>query len=97
MNFDINKVICINFKSHDEIGLRSISEVYKLDYDALLRTKQRGTWKIWIERGGDFAIAAIDTNNEGDFYICERFCPLTKKERNIVKNIKPILTPRVPK
>lgn len=94
MKFDINKVICINFKRHDDIGLKSISEHYKLNYDALKRTKERGTWKIWIESGGDWAIAAIDTNNEGDFYICEKFCPLTTKERKLIKNIQPINTPK---
>ena len=95
MTFDINKVICINFHSHNEEQLNAISEVYKLDYEALLRTKKRGTWKIWIESGGDYAIAAIETKNEGDFYICERFCPLTKKERLQVQQIKPIKTPKL--
>ena len=94
MNFVITKVICINFKSHNEQQLKNISEVYLLSYDALLRTKNRGTHKIWIESGGDFAIAANETGNDGDFYICERFCPMTKKERQSIKNIKPIKTPK---
>lgn len=94
MKFNINKVICINLKSHNEDQLRNISEVYRLSYDALLRSKQRGTYKIWIEPGGDYAIAALETSNPDDFYICERFCPMTKKERESVKNIKPIPTPK---
>ena len=97
MKFNINKVICINLKSHNEDQLRNISEVYRLSYDALLRSKQRGTYKIWIEPGGDYAIAALETSNPDDFYICERFCPMTKKERESVKNIKPVSTPKLKK
>lgn len=95
--FNINKVICINLKSNSEKQLKDISEVYTLSYEALLRSKQRGTHKIWIEPGGNYAIAALETSNPDDFYICERFCPISKKEREMVKKIKPINSPKVKK
>lgn len=97
MKYNIDKVICINFTSHNEHHLKSISEVYKIGYDALLNTKSRGTKKIWIEIGGDYAIAAVETKNDDDFYICEKYCPLTKKEIKQIKSIKPIKTPKLPK
>ena len=40
MKFDINKVICISLKSHNEQQLKAISEVYKLDFDALEKSLQ---------------------------------------------------------
>jgi len=96
-SFNINKVICINLKSHDEKQLKKISEIYVLSYEALLRTKLRGTHKIWIEPGNSYAIAALETSNIEDFYICEKYCPISKKEREMVKKIKPITSQNLKK
>jgi hypothetical protein len=39
LNFNINKVICISLKSHNEQQLKAISEVYKLDFKTMVEIK----------------------------------------------------------
>jgi hypothetical protein len=95
MKFDINKVICISLKSHNEQQLKAISEVYKLDFKTLVDVKSDLS-KIWIEQGGDYAIAFITTDSDVP-QIAKRFCPITKKEKDALLNIKPIKTPKMPK
>jgi len=95
MKFDINKVICISLKSHNEQQLKAISEVYKLDFNALVKIK-KGSSKIWVEVGGDWVIAGCDIDST-EPSICERFCPITKKEKDALLKITPIKTPKMPK
>jgi hypothetical protein len=95
MKFDINKVICISLKSHNEQQLKAISEVYKLDFDALVKGKECSS-KIWIEAGGNYAIAfASSVDNKP--MISPKFCPITKKEKDALYKIQPIKTPKMPK
>ena len=95
MKFDINKVICISLKSHSDQQLKAISEVYKLDFNALIIVKDCSS-KIWVEAGGDWVIAGCDiVTNE--FSVCERFCPITKREKDSLLKIQPIKTPKMPK
>lgn len=99
MKFDINKVICINLNSHNEQQLKAISEVYKLDFDGLVKIKDcssKGSSKIWVEAGGDYVIAYIcevDNNPK----VNKMFCPITKKEKDALYKIQPIKTPKMPK
>jgi DNA-directed RNA polymerase alpha subunit len=94
MKFDINKVICISLKSHNDQQLKAISEVYKLDFNALVTVKGTSA-KIWVEAGGDYVIAFV--NSVGDTTVNSIFCPITKKEKDALLKITPIKTPKMPK
>lgn len=97
LSFNINKVICISLKSHNEQQLKAISETYLLSFESLLELKNKDVIKIWVETGGDWVIAAIDKAYPDDIYICEKYCPMTKKEYKSITKIKPIKTPKLSK
>jgi hypothetical protein len=95
MKFDINKVICISLKSHNDKQLKAISEVYKLNFNALITIKDCSS-KIWVEAGGDYVIAFVTVDNNVP-QVNDYFCPITKKERDALLKITPIKTPKMPK
>ena len=95
MKFNINKVICINLKSHNDQQLKAISEVYKLDFKTMVELKSDAS-KIWVEAGGDYLIAFTTTDSDTP-QIATRFCPITKKEKDALYKIQPIKTPKMPK
>jgi hypothetical protein len=96
MKFDINKVICISLKSHNDQQLKAISEVYKLDFDGLLKIKECSS-KIWVEAGGEYVIAFSVKSGDGTPEISDKFCPITKREKDTLLKITPIKTPKMPK
>jgi len=96
MKFDINKVICISLKSHNDKQLKAISEVYKLNFNALITIKDCSS-KIWVEAGGDYVIAFCVKSGDGTPEISDKFCPITKRERDALLKITPIKTPKMPK
>ena len=95
MKFDINKVICISLKSHNDQQLKAISEVYKLDFKTMVELKSDAS-KIWVEAGGDYLIAFTTVDSDTP-QIATRFCPITKKEKDALYKIQPIKTPKMPK
>lgn len=95
--FNIEKVICINLKSHNEQQLENIAETYLLSLEALIELKNKGVIRIWVESAGDWVIAAIDENRPNEMYICEKYCPMSKKESEKLLKIKPVKTPKTPK
>ena len=95
MKFNINKVICINLKSHNDQQLKAISEVYKLDFKTMVEIKSDLS-KIWVEASGDYLIAFTTTDSDTP-QIATRFCPITKKEKDALYKIQPIKTPKMPK
>lgn len=97
LKFDINKVICINLKSHNSEQLKAISETYLLSFEALKELKANEVIKIWVEIGGDWVISAVDASYPDTMYICEQYCPITKKETKALSKIKPIKTPKMKK
>ena len=94
LKFNLDKVICINLKSHNEQQLDNIANTYTLSLEALLELKYKGVLKIWVESAGDWVIAAIDEDRPEQMYICEKYCPITKKEAQKLMKIKPIKTPK---
>ena len=84
MKFDINKVICISLKSHNDQQLKAISEVYKLDFKTMVELKSDAS-KIWVEAGGDYVIAFV--NSVGDTTVNSIFCPITKREKDALLKI----------
>jgi len=96
MKFDINKVICISLKSHNDQQLKAISEVYKLDFNGLVASKEFSS-KIWVESGGDYAIAFITIAGDGKAVVNSKYCPITKREKDALLKITPIKTPKMSK
>jgi hypothetical protein len=97
MKFDINKVICISLKSHNDQQLKAISEVYKLDFASLVELKDTAS-KIWAEINGDYVIAFVNkSDKDGQVVVSSKFCPITKKEKDALVKINPIKTPKMPK
>ncbi len=96
MEFNINKVICIRLKSHNEQQLKAISEVYRLDFQALVNSKEFSS-KIWVEANGSYVIAYITNSGDGSVSVNPMFCPMTKKQRDALLKIQPIKTPKMPK
>lgn len=96
MKFDINKVICISLKSHNDQQLKAISEVYKLDFDGLVKIKENSS-KIWVEVGGEYVIAFSVNSSDGTPEVSDKFCPITKREKDALLKIQPIKTPKMPK
>lgn len=97
MKYDINKVICIQLKSHNEQQLKNISEFYKLDFDALVRIKENAD-KIWVEMNGDFVIAFIcKDDRDKEFIVNDLHYRLSEKEIKKFLQIRPIKTPKLRK
>ena len=96
MKFNINKVICISLKSHNDQQLKAISEVYKLDFDGLVKIKESSS-KIWVEVGGEYVIAFSVNSGDGTPEVSDKFCPITKREKDSLLKIQPIKTPKMPK
>jgi hypothetical protein len=96
LTFNINKVICISLKSHNDQQLKAISEVYKLDFQGLVKIKE-GSSKIWVEAGGDYVIAFINKFGDSNPTVSDKFCPITKKEKDALYKIQPIKIPKMSK
>ena len=96
LTFNINKVICISLKSHNEQQLKAISEVYKLDFDGFVKIKENSS-KIWVEAGGEYVIAFSVNSGDGTPEVSDKFCPITKKEKDALYKIQPIKTPKMSK
>lgn len=93
MKINFDKIICINLKSLNAQQLFAICETYRIGFESLYRDKQEGCTMIWLTEDCD-AIAGV--YNEV-FSIFEKFNPLTKREYDRIKKIKPIKTPKMPK
>ena len=89
MKFDINKVICISLKSHNDQQLKAISEVYKLDFDGLVKIKESSS-KIWVEVGGEYVIAFSVNSGDGTPEVSDKFCPITKRDNDSLLKIQPM-------
>jgi hypothetical protein len=82
-------------KSHNDKQLKAISEVYRIDFNALIRIKSNAS-KVWVESDGDYIIAFTTIDSDTP-QVATRYCPITKKERDALLKIQPIKTPKIPK
>jgi hypothetical protein len=82
-------------KSHNDKQLKAISEVYRIDFNALIRIKSNAS-KVWVESDGDYIIAFTTIDSDTP-QVATRYCPITKKERDALLKIQPIKTPKMPK
>lgn len=97
LNFDRTRVICISLKSHNEQQLFSISEYYSISFEVLLKVKQDGFTKIWVESNGNWIISCVHESQPETMIVKEIYNPLTKKDRDFLLRQKPIKTPKMPK
>lgn len=96
-NLDINKIICISIKSHNQEQLLSIAATYDISYEWLLEQKQNGVKKMWVPIGGGLNVAGLDTDNIEDVYFFPHYLPMTSKMRKAILSLKPIKVPKKPK
>lgn len=97
MNVDINNLICISLKSHNDKQLLAIAATYDIDHNALVNLKSEGCQKIWIHKGAGFIVAGLDSSNIEDVYFSPNYLPMTAKVRKSVLNVTPVKTPKMPK
>ena len=97
MNVNINNLICISLKSHNDKQILAIAATYDIDYNALINLKSEGCQKIWIHKGAGFIVAGLDSSNIEDVYFSPNYLPMTAKVRNSVLKVTPVKTPKMPK
>ena len=59
-----------------------------------------GLWgisELWVEAGGEYVIAFSVKSGDGTPEISDKFCPITKREKDALLKITPIKTPKMPK
>lgn len=95
--FDKSRVICISLKSHNQQQLFSIAEHYRISFEGLVKIKNEGCTKLWIESSGQWAIAVVHETTPDKMVIKENFNPLTKKDYDFLKSLKPVKVPKMPK
>jgi hypothetical protein len=95
--FNHSQVISISLKSHNQQQLFSIAETYSISFETLVKMKEDGFTKIWVEIGGKFVIACQHKSCDEDLIIKDNFRPLTKKDHDFLKSIKPVKVPKMPK
>jgi len=93
---NLNKVICVSLKSHNESQLDAIGATYNISLDSLMKAKNDGCKKLWVHIGGGIVIAGLDTDNIDDVYFSPEYLPMTAKVRKAILAIKPVKTPKMP-
>ena len=105
VDFNIDKVVCLNLKTMDLKQIFSISETYSWDFEVLLNDKNTGSNKLYVETttgeviGMEEQLMCKYTNKLHDpqFMVFSKFSPVTKKIYDRLKNMKPVKVPKVPK
>lgn len=95
--FDKDRVICISLKSHNQQQLFSIAEKYLISFEAICEMKNDGFTKIWVESGGRYVIACQHKSYPDDLIIKDNFNPLSKKDHDFLKQLRPVKVPKMPK
>lgn len=95
LDIDINKIICVNFKSHNDTQLHAVAKTYNISYEFLLNCKNSGIFKMWLPIGGGNSVAELFTKDMNDVRFYPAYLPMSLKTRKAILNIKPVLTPKV--
>lgn len=93
MKINFDKIICINSGSLNSQQLFAVCETYRIGFEAVYESKMAGVTMEWITEDRDVIAYVINDK----FIICEKFNPLSKKEYDRIKKIKPVKTPKMPK
>lgn len=93
MKINFDKIICINSGSLNAQQLFAVCETYRIGFEAVYESKMAGVTMEWITEDRDVIAYVIN----GKFIIGEKFNPLSKKEYDRIKKIKPVKTPKMPK
>lgn len=91
VNFD--KIICINSGSLNDQQLFAVCETYFIGFETMHSAKMAGVTMKWLTEDRETIAFVLD----GQFIIGDKFNPLSKKEYDRIKKIKPVKTPKMPK
>jgi hypothetical protein len=95
-SINIDKVVCISLKSHNDSQLEAIGATYNISSEFLIKAKDVGCRKIWLHIGGGVVIAGLDTDNIEDIYFSKEYLPMTAKTRKAILALTPVKTPKMP-
>ena len=93
MKINFDKIICINLAAANALQLFSICETYFIGFESMLEAKMAGVAMKWLNEERESVAFVLD----GRFTIADKFNPLSKKEYDRIKKIKPVKTPKMPK
>jgi hypothetical protein len=94
MRINFNKIICINLETINAQQLFSICETYKFGFEELYRRKnEKKVSKYWIAEDGSIVAFIIS----GFFIIGSDFESVYIEDKEKLKAMKPIKTPKMPK
>lgn len=93
MKINFDKIICINSGSLNAQQLFAVCETYLIGFEAMHSSKMSGVTMEWLTEDRETIAFVLD----GQFIIGDKFIPLSKKEYDRIKKIKPVKTPKMPK
>ncbi len=93
MKINFDKIICINLKSLNDQQLFAVCEAYLIGFESIREAKMAGVTMKWLDEERESVAFVLD----GQFIIGKKFSPLSKKDYDRIKKIKPVKTPKMPK
>jgi hypothetical protein len=93
MKINFDKIICINLASLNDQQLFAVCETYFIGFESIREAKMAGVTMKWLNEECEAVAFVLD----GRFTIADKFNPLSKKEYDRIKKIKPVKTPKMPK
>ena len=93
MKINFDKIICINLKSLNDQQLFAVCETYFIGFESMRENKMVGITMKWLNEERESVAFVLD----GQFTIADKFNPLSKKDYDRIKKIKPVKTPKMPK
>jgi uncharacterized protein YfbU (UPF0304 family) len=93
MKINFDKIICVNSGSLNDQQLFAVCETYFIGFESIREAKMAGVTMKWLNEECEAVAFVLD----GRFTIADKFNPLSKKEYDRIKKIKPVKTPKMPK
>jgi hypothetical protein len=93
MKINFDKIICINSGSLNDQQLFAVCETYFIGFESMREAKLAGVTMKWLNEERETVAFVLD----GNFTIADKFNPLSKKDYDRIKKIKPVKTPKMPK
>ena len=93
MKINFDKIICINSGSLNDQQLFAVCETYFIGFEAMRESKMSGVTMEWLDEERETVAFVLDDQ----FIIGPKYNPLSKKDYDRIKKIKPVKTPKMPK
>jgi hypothetical protein len=93
MKINFDKIICVNSGSLNDQQLFAVCETYFIGFESMREAKLAGVTMKWLNEERETVAFVLD----GNFTIADKFNPLSKKDYDRIKKIKPVKTPKMPK